>query len=55
MRGRECLAGSETGKRRQTCQVGLDEKKGINYSPVEGRSPNWTICLNETPVAGKLA
>lgn len=23
--------------------------------PVDGRSPNWTICLSDTPVAGKLA
>lgn len=23
--------------------------------PTEGLSPNWTICLKLTPVAGKLA
>jgi hypothetical protein len=25
------------------------------YSPVDGLSPNCTICLSETPVAGKEA
>ena len=33
--------------------TGLDLHRVIDI-PVDGLSPNWTICLKLTPVAGKL-
>lgn len=58
MRGRGCLdihqLGCVGGVRNDGSEVAKSIPVGVCL-PVDGRSPNWTICLSETPVAGKLA
>jgi len=49
MHGKECLEFIRDMNNREMVSPSTGEL------PVDGRSPNWTICLSDTPVAGKLA